>query len=127
MTNYEYLTGPDLPDHKIPPQERSYSGTTIGVLVAQAHYAMLPGNVANACTYPFPVEYHQLEGISFERIVAGDPKVAEAVIEGGRSLAQRGARAVVGACGSFANYQQAVAAALDVPVFLSSMLQVPWV
>jgi hypothetical protein len=34
---------------------------------------------------------------------------------------------MVGACGYFANYQREVAAALNIPVFLSSLLQVPMI
>jgi len=122
-----FISGQHKPDEKLAPGNRAFSGAPIGILVAEASYVMLPGNVANACTYPFPVIYKTLEGVPFERVLAGDPAVAEAVIEGGQILVDSGVRAVVGACGSFANYQRAAAAALNVPVFLSSMLQVPWV
>jgi Asp/Glu/hydantoin racemase len=46
------------------------------------------------------------------------------IIKGGRELQKDGARAVVGACGYFGYYQKEAAAALDVPVFLSSLLQI---
>ncbi len=122
-----FIAGSQKPDYKLVPRNRSFGGAAIGILVAEASYAMLPGNVANAGTYPFPVRYQVLEGVSFERVMAGDPGVADAVVEGGQRLVDSGVRAVVGACGSFANYQRAAAAGLDVPVFLSSMLQVPWI
>ena len=104
---------------------RAVAGMAIGILVADAGYPMLPGNVANACTYDFPVVYKVLENAPVEKIMRGDPSVLDSIIGGGWELVARGARAVVGACGSFANYQKATAAALDVPVFLSVMLQVP--
>jgi Asp/Glu/hydantoin racemase len=47
------------------------------------------------------------------------------IVEGGRELIQQGARAIIGACGYFANYQQRASEILDVPVYLSSVLQVP--
>jgi len=127
MSHPVFIAGRQKPDDRMAPGNRAFSGAAIGILVAEASYAMLPGNVANAGTYPFPVLYRVLEGVPFERVLAGDPAVADAVIAGGQSLVDNGVRAVVGACGSFANYQQAAALALDVPVFLSSMLQVPWV
>jgi Asp/Glu/hydantoin racemase len=46
------------------------------------------------------------------------------IIEGGRELEKDGVRAIVGACGYFGYYQKEAAAALDVPVFLSSLLQI---
>jgi len=127
MSGKEYILGHMLPDEKLLPGNKPFSGAPIGILVAEAAYTMLPGNVANAGTYPFPVVYETLEGVPFERVLSGDPEVADAVIQSGQKLVNSGVRAVVGACGSFANYQTAAAACLDVPVFLSSMLQVPWI
>ncbi len=115
------------PDTLLGPDRRAFTGSNIGIIVAEANYAKLPGNVANASTYRFPVIYESLDGVTSEQIMAGDPAVESIVIAGGRRLERRGAKAVFGACGSFANYQSAVNTALSVPVFLSSMLQVPWI
>jgi len=90
-------------------------------------YPLLPGNVVNACTYPFPVRYKALQGATQDRIHAGDPSLAETIIAAGRELQQEGVRAIVGACGYLGNYQRQAAQALDVPVFLSSLLQVPMI
>ena len=123
---HQYLSGISQPDHTISvPHGRAVGGSAIGILVVDAWYPMLPGNVANACSYDFPVLYKILKKASIEKIMCGDPSMLEVVIEGGRELVEQGARAVVGACGSFANYQKKTAAALDVPTFLSVMLQAP--
>jgi len=115
-------------DQKLGPQSgRSFAGAPIGILLVEADYAMLPGNVANASTYDFPVLYHVLEGVTFERIAVADPAVLDILIAGGQTLIGNGVRTVVSACGSFANYQRATAAALSVPTYLSSMLQAPWI
>jgi hypothetical protein len=47
------------------------------------------------------------------------------IIEGGRELEKQGVRAIVGACGYFGHFQKQAAAILDVPVYLSSALQIP--
>ena len=123
-----FMPGTQQPDQKLKPQSgRSFAGAPIGILLVEADYAMLPGNVANASTYDFPVLYQVLEGVTFERIAAADPGVLDVLIAGGEALIANGVRAVVSACGSFANYQRAAAAALSVPTYLSSMLQVPWI
>ena len=88
-------------------------------------YPYLPGNVANASTYNFPVQYKILRGSTIPQILSADPTLLDLIVEGGRELEKQGARAIVGACGYFGNYQKEAAAILDVPVFLSSVLQIP--
>ena len=109
----------------IMPQGQAIAGCAMGILVIDIWYPLLPGNVANASTYDFPVIYKILKGASVEQILSGDPVLLDMVIQGGKELIQQGARAITGACGSFAYYQKAAAAELNVPTFLSSMLQVP--
>jgi hypothetical protein len=122
------IVGNHLPDERLVSRtESSFAGAPIGILLVEDDYAMLPGNVANASTYDFPVIYQVLEGVTFERIAVADPGVLGVLLAGGEALIAQGVRAVVSACGSFANYQRAAAAALPVPVYLSSMLQAPWI
>jgi len=122
-----YLMGPDQPDTEIimPKGQTAIAGHAIGILVVDLWYPLLPGNVANASTYNFPVIYKVLKGASVDEILSGDPSVLKLIIEGGNELIRLGARAVVGPCGSFANFQKEAAKALGAPTFLSVMLQVP--
>jgi hypothetical protein len=106
---------------------QSIAGFPVGIIVADEEMNLLPGNVANARTFEFPVLYEILEGIGARRVMEGDPAIGEMVVEAGERLIRRGVRAVTGACGSFANYQQLAASRLEVPVFLSVMLQVPMI
>ena len=110
-------------DVKIP-EGRAISGTSVGILVLDLGYPYLPGNVANASTYNFPVNFKILKGSTIPQILSHDRSLLDMIIEGGRELEKDGARAVVGACGYFGYYQKEAAAALDVPVFLSSLLQI---
>lgn len=102
------------------------SGEAIGIITVDLAYPKLPGNVANATTFPFPVRYHKVE-FAIERLFAGDPTLVDVVVGAARELERLGCRAIVGACGFFAHFQQQVAAAVNVPVFLSSLAQVPTV
>ena len=104
------------------------AGAAVGIIViGQNCYPLVPGNVANATTFGFPVYYRPLRGGFVDKIVAikPDPAVLEEIITAGRELEQQGCRAIVGACGYFANYLPEVAAALNIPCFLSSLMQVP--
>ena len=123
------MNGYEHPDTEIRiPQGQYMAGHAIGILVMRMWQVLLPGNVANASTFRFPVRYECLEDEDAgKKILQADPSLLSSIIAAGRSLEQQGVRAIVGGCGYFGNYQQQTAAALDVPVFLSSLLQVPLV
>jgi len=57
----------------------------------------------------------------------GEPDLLDPIVVAAKRLAMQGVRAIAGACGSFAYYQAAVANALNLPVFLSIMTQVPFI
>lgn len=102
------------------------SGQAIGIIAIDLAYPKLPGNVVNAATYSYPVAFKKVE-FQIERLFAGDPSLEGLVVDAARELEAGGVRAIVGACGFFAHFQRSVAAAVDVPVYLSSLLQVPLV
>ena len=123
---YGYMPGPGQVDAEITiPGGQHVAGGAIGILVLTLAYPLLPGNVANASTYDYPVLFKVLKGTDIPQILGADPSLLDKVIEGGRELQKQGARAVIGACGYFANYQKEAAAQLDIPTFLSSLVQIP--
>ena len=124
-SEYASFDNRDVRGQTLSMPRQSIAGHAIGIVVLETWYPLLPGNVANATTFDFPVRYKILREATVERIMRADPALVELVIEAGREFEREGIRAMVGACGYFANYQREVAAALDIPVFLSSLLQVP--
>ena len=117
-----------MPFYKIRSKSRSWDGEPIGILILDAAYPCVPGNVGNATTYPFPVRYHEVKGASIERLLnQRDLTLLEPFLEGARKLEAEGVRAITGACGFMALFQQEIADAVDIPVFMSSMLQVPFI
>jgi hypothetical protein len=109
------------------PKGQHIAGNAIGIIHLEVWYPLLPGNVVNATTYKFPVRYKLLKGGTQDRIHGADPSIIGALIEAGRELEQEGVRAIAGACGYLGNFQRETADALHVPVFLSSLLQVPMI
>ena len=87
-------------------------------------YPKLPGNVVNATTFDFPVLYKKVE-FDIELLFEGAPELEMVVVEAAKELEAEGVRAIVGACGYFAHFQKQVADAVNVPVFLSSLCQLP--
>ena len=104
------------------------SGYTIGILLLDTWYPLVPGNVQNVCTFNYPVRHKLVPGATQIRMHKGDPTLLNDLIKAGRELIDRdGVRAIVGACGYFGNFQRQLAEALEVPVFLSSLIQIPWI
>jgi hypothetical protein len=103
-------------------------GVAIGIILfGQAGYALSPGSVENATSFNYPVLYTAIEAASVESVVSPDldPAVLSQLIEAGKYMQRQGCRAIIGACGFFANYLPEVVRELDVPCFFSSLMQVP--
>jgi len=109
-------------------KSQSWYGESIGILILDASYPCVPGNVGNASTFDFPVRYKVVKNASIDRLLnQRDPSLIEPFIESALELQAEGVKAVTGACGFMALFQRQVADALDIPVFLSSLLQVPFI
>jgi len=84
--------------------------------------------VANASTFNFPVLYRVVDDLLIDKlIVDADPALAEPIICEARALERAGVAAITADCGYMALFQKAVAAAVNIPVFLSSWMQVPFI
>ena len=123
---YAYIPGPEQPNTQIQMLKgQAVAGCAIGILVLDLWYPYMPGNVANGSTFDFPVLFKILKGSTGPQIARADPALLDMILEGGKELEQQGVRAIVGACGYYANFQKEASKRLNVPTFLSSVLQVP--
>ncbi len=103
-------------------------GQGIGILLLDDLYPCIPGDVRNATTYSFPVTFKIVKGATIKRLLyEADLTLAKSFIKAGMELAQEGVRAITGDCGYLALFQKEIAAALPVPVFMSSLMQIPLV
>jgi hypothetical protein len=112
--------------YRVRPGQVSY-GEAIGIILLENYAPYIPGDVANATTYSYPVRFRRVEGFTHTRIFAHDMSLLDAVKEAAQDLRREGVRAVTGDCGFMLLYQDELAAALDVPVFMSSLLQLPFI
>jgi hypothetical protein len=110
-------------------REGQYSaGEAIGILLLDALLPLPPGDVANATTFSFPVRYQVVKAASIDRLIyQRDPALLAPFLEAGRELVREGVKAITSDCGFMALFQKEMADALPVPVFLSSLLQVPFI
>ncbi|GGE01357.1 hypothetical protein GCM10011390_20290 [Aureimonas endophytica] len=113
--------------YSISRKSQSWYGEAIGILILDAAYPCIPGNVGNATTYAYPVRFQEVRGASIDRLLnQRDPALRDAFVEAAVELRDRGVKAITGACGFMAYFQEEVADAVDVPVFLSSLMQIPF-
>ncbi|MBE1711808.1 MULTISPECIES: hypothetical protein [Mesorhizobium] len=84
-----------------------------------------PESVFNPATFDFPIIIETAAGALEERVIPGDASLEPAYIAAARRLVERGAVAITGDCGFSIRYQAAVAASVEVPVAMSSLLLAP--
>ncbi len=111
-------------------QERQQiSGYSVGIIyIEDVWYPMVPGNVVNAYTYDFPVRMRAVPNLDIDRLFKADPTIADDIITLGKHMIEKeGIRALCSACGFFGNFHKKVSESLDIPVALSSLVQVPWI
>ena len=103
-------------------------GMGLGIIILDDVYPGFPGDVRNASAYPFPIQYEIAEGVDIQKLVMEDNKeeLLKPVLTAARKLERMGCRAIAAECGYFAWFQKEIAAAVNVPVFASSLLQVPF-
>lgn len=102
------------------------TGYSVGILCAEWNVPFAPGDLNNATTFPFPVRYLEVPGVVGSSVLQGTgANFAELLGEAARQLEAEGVGAITGNCGFMAAYQRQVAAQVDVPVFLSSLVQIP--
>jgi aspartate/glutamate racemase len=101
-------------------------GYTVGMLCAEWNVPFVPGDLNNASTFDFPVRYLAVDGAAGADVLTGDADAyGELFVAAAKQLEAEGVHAITGNCGYMAAYQDVVAAAVNVPVFMSSLLQAP--
>lgn len=126
VKNYGYI-GPTTPNQRyFETKGQIMNGFPVGVLQLYNQMPFFPGNISNAYTYDYPVKYIQVEGAEIDNILRGDESNLQPIIDAAKILQRDGCRVICASCGFFGHYQAAVADALDVPVYLSSLIQAPW-
>lgn len=112
--------------YHVKPGQLSY-GEAIGILLLENYAPYIPGDVANATTYDFPVRFQRVPDFSVARIMDHDMSPVDNLIRAAVELQSEGVRAITGDCGFMALYQDRIAEAVEVPVFLSSLMQIPFI
>jgi hypothetical protein len=116
-------------DEKVSGGKNLY-GEVIGIVVLKRFYPRLPGDIGNASTFDFPVRLHVAQEVDRStrwKVFAGDREMLEPFLRAVKQLEQEGVKAVTSACGFLVQFQDIIADAVNIPVFMSSLLQIPLV
>ena len=116
-----------MPLYRVRPHAQSY-GHDVGVIMMYCSNPFPPGDVGNAYSYDYPVLYHTVRDVTIERLIdKADASAGQAVVAAAKALEAEGVKAITSDCGYMLEYQQEVAAAVAVPVMLSSLIQLPFI
>jgi len=97
----------------------------IGIITLDENIPCPPGTPGNPATFSHPVCYETVRGVDI--LEPENPDGLKSFLAAGRTLVEKGVFAIAGNCGLMIVYQDQLAAALPVPVFLSSLLQLPFI
>ncbi len=103
-------------------------GEVIGILKLETLAPKVPGDIGNATTYSFPVKYKIVKGATTDRLIEkNDPTLLNLFISAAKELEKDGVRAITTSCGFAAIFQKEIVEVVEIPVFMSSLIQVPLV
>jgi len=103
-------------------------GASVGILMLEARFPRIPGDMGNALTWPFPVMYKVVRDASPDRVVRGGAEgLLGNFIDAARELVADGVDGITTNCGFLSLYQAELAEAVGVPVAASSLMQVAMV
>ena len=102
---------------------------TGGDALDEAGFTRVPGDVGNASSFGFSVQYKLLRNLPINEVIARQPseRGIAAMVGAAQAFEREGVRAIATTCGLFSVFQTILADAVDVPVLSSSLLQVPMV
>ena len=107
---------------------RLYYDMPIGILCLESLFPKPRGHMRNPLTYGFPTVTRVIRGVDIPRLLFNPtPDLLEPFIQAAKELEADGVQAITGSCGFMARFQNQIAAELHIPVFLSSLLQLPLV
>ncbi|MFK7754812.1 MAG: aspartate/glutamate racemase family protein [Sedimentitalea sp.] len=107
---------------------KSLYGASVGILMLDAQFPRIPGDMGHAETFPFPVHYRVVRDASPDLVVRNNADgLLENFVRAARSLVADGVDGITTNCGFLSLFQDALSASVPVPVATSSLMQVEMV
>jgi Asp/Glu/hydantoin racemase len=97
----------------------------IGILMLETGFPRITGDIGNPESFEYPVRYKVVKGASPHRVVRlADPALINPFAQAAQELEAKGVKAITTSCGFLAIFQKELSAAVSVPFFSSSLMQV---
>ncbi|WP_171210493.1 aspartate/glutamate racemase family protein [Ruegeria sp. HKCCA5426] len=107
---------------------KSIYGASVGILMLDAQFPRIPGDMGNALTWPFPVLYRIVRDASPDRVVRQKAEgMLGAFVDAALDLVKDGADGITTNCGFLSVFQKELSEAIPIPVATSSLMQVEMV
>lgn len=97
----------------------------LGVLLLQNLSLAIPGAMGHPGSYDAPVRFLSVPGAWVANVVGSSDEPLQAYVDLARQLEAQGCAAITSNCGFTARFQPAIAAAVSIPVAMSSLMLVP--
>jgi hypothetical protein len=109
-------------------RKKTYFGVTLGILMVKSTFRRYLGDIGNAETWSFPVQYRIVEDAIPARMTElHNASLLEPFKHAADELIAAGVDGITTTCGFLSIYQKELADHCNVPVATSSLLQVPMV
>src|SRR5690554_6554759 len=109
-------------------RRRTVHGVSLGILVLDTGFKRLPGDIAHAGTWPFPVQFAVVSGVTPADVIEGDSRDAlEPFSKAIHQLVALGVDGITTSCGFLAAIHPQLKALSPVPIATSSLMQIPMV
>jgi Asp/Glu/hydantoin racemase len=109
-------------------RKRTIHGVSIGILMVKTAFTRFPGDVGNAETWDFPVQYKIVNDAVPARMgQLHNSSLLKPFKRAAHELIEEGVDGITTTCGFLSIYQKELADSCSVPVATSSLLQVPLV
>jgi hypothetical protein len=104
-------------------------GVPVGILLLESQFPRIPGDVGNADTWPFPVQFRVIPDATPMKVVRHLTRenMLDPIMAVVKDLERSGVGLITTGCGFLVLLQEELQASVSIPVLTSSLLQVPWV
>ena len=114
-------------DPLLPSQHRGRPvyGAQLGIIILDTRFQRFAGDIGNAASFDYPVQYSVVSGISLGAELTPDGETLQVFYRAIDDLVARGVDGISTSCGFLAIMQPHLAARSPVPVASSSLMQIP--
>jgi len=110
------------------PRSHAVHGVSIGIMVLDTGFTRLPGDIAHAATWRFPVQYHIVKNVRPRDVIEGRAEnVLSAFTRAIDELTALGVDGIATSCGFLSLLQPQLRAHSRIPLVSSSLMQIPMV